>query len=217
MPSRRDFLAFCITGLAGGFARSAQAVSLPPPTGEKAAPGHKLETAILAGGCFWGVEGVFQHVRGVRSVVSGYAGGQAETAHYDMVSTGTTGHAEAVKITFDPAHISYGRLLQIFFAVAHDPTELNRQGPDVGSQYRSAIFATNGEQARIAADYVAQLGKIGVFGGRIVTRIEGAASFYPAEAYHQDFMARNPRHPYILANDVQKIIALRQTFPDLYR
>jgi peptide-methionine (S)-S-oxide reductase len=192
--------------------------SIPPPViDEPSNPQATSEVAVLAGGCFWGVQGVFQHVEGVTSAVSGYAGGSADMAHYEMVGTNTTGHAESVQVTFDPRHISYGHILQIYFSVAHDPTELNRQGPDVGTQYRSAIFPTNPEQARIAEAYIAQLDQAHVFDASIVTRIEPGRSFYPAEDYHQDFLTRNPTHPYIVANDLPKIEALKRLFPDSYR
>jgi peptide-methionine (S)-S-oxide reductase len=184
---------------------------------EPANPTVRSEVAVLAGGCFWGVQGVFQHVDGVTSAVSGYAGGSANTAHYEMVGTNTTGHAESVRVTFDPRRISYGRILQIYFSVAHDPTELNRQGPDVGTQYRSAIFPINPEQARLAEAYIAQLDQTHVFDAPIVTKIETARDFYPAEDYHQDFLTRNPRHPYIFVNDLPKIEHLKRLFPDLYR
>jgi peptide-methionine (S)-S-oxide reductase len=180
-------------------------------------PQATSEVAILAGGCFWGVQGVFQHVQGVTSAVSGYAGGAGETAHYEMVGTNTTGHAESVRITFDPRRISYGQMLQIYFSVAHNPTELNRQGLDVGSQYRSAIFPTNPEQVRIAEAYIVQLNQAHVFDGAIVTKTEPGRDFYPAEDYHQDFLTRNPKYPYIVVNDLPKIEALRRLFPDLYR
>lgn len=198
-------------------ARSAEeAVKIPPPAmDEKAAGG--TETAVFAGGCFWGVQGVFQHVDGVEQAVSGYAGGAADTAHYDMVGTSRTGHAESVKITYDPAKISYGKLLQVYFSVAHNPTQLNYQGPDYGTQYRSTIFAANDEQKKIAAAYIDQLGKDKLFGGPIVTTIETGKTFYPAEDYHQDFLTLNPTYPYIVYNDLPKVAALKQLFPDLYR
>ncbi len=177
-----------------------------------AAPQPKLETAVLAGGCFWGVEAVFEHVKGVRSVVSGYAGGTAADAKYDKVSSETTGHAEAVRISYDPAQISYDQLLGIYFSVAHDPTQLNRQGPDVGPSYRSAIFPQSEAQRLAASAAIARLKAQ----RRVVTKLESGA-FFPAEAYHQDFMKRNPRHPYILAHDVPKVAALRRKFPRLYR
>jgi len=192
--------------------------SIPPPAlDEPADPQATSEgVAILAGGCFWGVQGVFQHVDGVTAAVSGYAGGTAKTAHYEMVGTNKTGHAEAVRVTFDPRRISYGRILQIYFSVAHDPTELNRQGPDVGTQYRSAIFPTSPEQAHIAEAYVAQLNQSHVFDAPVVTKIEPGREFFPAEDYHQDFLTRNPRHPYIVVNDLPKIENLKRLFPDLY-
>ena len=189
----------------------------PPALDEPANPTVRSEVAVLAAGCFWGVQGVFQHVDGVTSAVSGYAGGAANTAHYEMVSTNKTGHAESVRVTFDPRRISYGRILQIYFSVAHDPTELNRQGPDVGTQYRSAIFPSNPEQARLAEAYIAQLDQTHMFNAPIVTKIETARDFYPAEDYHQDFLTRNPRHPYIVINDLPKIENLKRLFPDLYR
>lgn len=175
------------------------------------------ETAVLAGGCFWGMEGVFEHVRGVLDVVSGYAGGKAATADYETVSTGTTGHAESVRITFDPSRVSYATLLKIYFSVAHDPTELNRQGPDVGPQYRSEIFAGNDEQARTARAYIAQLDSAGVFDAPIVTRVAALDAFYPAEAYHQDYMLHHPDQPYIVFNDRPKVAHLKEAFPQLYR
>lgn len=189
----------------------------PPAVDELVMPGAASETAILAGGCFWGVQGVYQHVSGVISAVSGYAGGEASTAHYQDVSTGTTGHAEAVKITFDPRRITYGKILQIYFSAVHDPTELNRQGPDRGTQYRSAIFPTSDEQARVASAYRKQVAAAHVFDAAIVTKIEPDRAFYPAESHHQDFLARNPTYPYIARNDLPKVEALRQLYPDLYR
>jgi peptide-methionine (S)-S-oxide reductase len=192
--------------------------SIPPPAlDEPANPTATSEVTVLAGGCFWGVQGVFQHVDGVTSAVSGYAGGAANTAHYEMVGANTTGHAESVRVTFDPRRISYGRILEIYFSVAHDPTELNRQGPDVGTQYRSAIFPTNAEQARIAEAYITQLNQAHVFDVPIVTKIESGKEFYPAEDYHQDFLTRNPRYPYIVINDLPKVENLKRLFPDLYR
>ena len=173
--------------------------------------------AVLAGGCFWGVQGVFQHVKGVSNAVSGYAGGEAATAHYDMVGMGTTGHAESVKVTYDPRQISYGQILQIYFSVAHDPTQLNRQGPDVGTQYRSAIFPADEEQARVAKAYIGQLDEAHAFPAPIVTRIEPGKGFYSAEDYHQDFLVRNPSYPYIVFHDLPKVEALKRLFPDLYR
>ena len=199
-------------------AAAEDARSIPAPVLDEPANSFaKSEVAALAGGCFWGVQGVYQHVEGVFSAVSGYAGGAANTAHYQMVGTGTTGHAESVQITFDPWHISYGRILQIFFSVAHDPTELDRQGPDLGTQYRSAIFPADPDQARVAAAYITQLDRAHVFDAPIVTRIEPGRTFYPAENYHQDFLTRHPSYPYIAINDLPKIEALKRLFPDRYR
>jgi peptide-methionine (S)-S-oxide reductase len=190
-----------------------------PAVDERAASGAQAtsETAVLAGGCFWGVQGVFQHVRGVSSAVSGYTGGEKSTAHYDMVGSGGTGHAESVRITFDPRKISYGRILQIYFSVAHDPTQLNRQGPDVGTQYRSAIFPANAEQARVAKAYIAQLNQARVYDAAIVTKIEPGREFYPAEDYHQDYMTLHPAQPYIVYNDLPKVEDLKHVFPDAYQ
>jgi peptide-methionine (S)-S-oxide reductase len=197
---------------------SAEGARVVPPPAVDAAPGvTATSTTVLAGGCFWGVQGVFQHVKGVVSAVSGYAGGDKRTAQYEIVSMGGTHHAESVQVTFDPRQISYGRLLQIFFSVVHDPTELNRQGPDEGTQYRSAIFPADAEQARVANAYIAQLDQAHAFKKPIVTRIEPDRTFYPAERYHQDFLARNPRYPYIAFNDLPKIDDLKRVFPDLYR
>jgi peptide-methionine (S)-S-oxide reductase len=202
-----------------GFPSAAESARpIPPPVlDEQVSPTAASEIAVLAGGCFWGVQGVFQHVDGVSSAVSGYAGGAANTAHYEMVGANTTGHAEAVQVTFDPSRISYGRILQIYFSVAHDPTELNRQGPDVGAQYRSAIFPTNRQQAQIAEAYIAQLNQAHAFDAPIVTKIEPGRNFYPAEDYHQDFLTRNPRYAYIVINDLPKIENLKRLFPETYR
>lgn len=190
--------------------------AIPAPVVDEQAGTATSEVAVLAGGCFWGVQGVFQHVKGVSNAVSGYAGGAKDTATYEAVSNGNTGHAEAVRVTFDPRQISYGRILQIYFSVAHDPTQLNRQGPDRGTQYRSAIFPATPEQTSIARAYIAQLDKAKAFDHAIVTRTE-PASFYPAEAYHQDFLTRNPTYPYIVYNDLPKIEELKRLFPDAYR
>jgi peptide-methionine (S)-S-oxide reductase len=209
-----------VVGTTLGISRSEaeSARSIPPPIFDEPVDPHATtEVAVLAGGCFWGVQGVFQHVAGVTGAVSGYAGGGADTAHYEMTTTGTTGHAESVRVTFDPRQISYGRILQIFFAVAHDPTELNRQGPDIGTQYRSAIFPTDPQQARIAEAYIAQLDQTHAFDTAIVTKVEPGRDFYPAEVYHQDFLTRNPTNPYIVVNDLPKIEALKRLFPDRYR
>jgi peptide-methionine (S)-S-oxide reductase len=194
----------------GAHALPLPAVDVPPGQATSA-------VVVLAGGCFWGVQGVFQHVKGVTSAVSGYAGGDKKSADYATVSTGRTGHAESVQVTYDPRQISYGRLLQIFFSVVHDPTELNRQGPDFGPQYRSAIFPTTVTQADVAKAYIAQLDQAGVFKKAIVTKIDPDRAFYPAESYHQDFLTRNPRYPYIVVNDLPKIEDLKHFFTELYR
>lgn len=175
------------------------------------------QRVVLAGGCFWGIEAVFEHVKGVKSVESGYAGGNADTAQYETVSSGRTGHAESVQITYDPSQVTYGQLLKVFFAVAHDPTELNRQGPDVGTQYRSAIFYGNEEQKRIAEKYIAQLNDAKVFSSKIVTQVVPLKSFFEAEGYHQDYLANHPNEPYIVYNDMPKLASLRKELPDLYR
>ncbi len=192
------------------------AVRAPAPAIDVPATG-KLATAVFAGGCFWGVQGVYSHVKGVQSAVSGYAGGARNTADYETVSTGTTGHAESVKVVYDPTVVSYGKLLQIYFSVVADPTMLNAQGPDHGTQYRSAIFALTPQQRMIAQSYIAQLGKSGVWKRPIVTKVETAAAFYPAEAYHQDFLARQPDYPYIVVNDIPKVEALKSLYPTQYR
>lgn len=198
------------TGLAEPATRiPAPVVDAPAATG--------VETAILAGGCFWGVQGVFQHVAGVRNAVSGYAGGDVSTAAYAVVSSGQTGHAEAVQITYDPAVVSYGTLLQIYFSIAHNPTELNYQGPDQGTQYRSAIFPVNATQAAVAQAYIAQLDAAGVYSAPIVTTIEPGQTFFAAEGYHQDYLATHPTQGYIVANDLPKIKDLIALFPDQYQ
>ena len=175
------------------------------------------ETAVLAGGCFWGQQGVFEHVKGVTKVVAGYSGGAKETATYDQVTTETTGHAESVQITFDPRQVSFGRLLQIYFSVAHDPTQLNRQGPDSGTSYRSEIFAASPQQQKTADAYIAQLGAAHVFPGPIVTKVEPLKGFYAAEGYHQDFLVHNPTYPYIVYNDLPKLAAFKRVWPQYYR
>jgi peptide-methionine (S)-S-oxide reductase len=191
------------------------AVVIPPPAlDEKAASGS--EKAIFAGGCFWGVQGVFQHVKGVTKAVSGYTGGEQDTAVYEMVGTSRTGHAESVEITYDPSKVTYGQLLQVYFSVAHNPTQLNYQGPDSGTQYRSTIFAESEAQKKIAESYIAQLDKAKVFSKPIVTTLETGKTFYPAENYHQDFLTLNPTYPYIVYNDLPKIANLKQLFPKLY-
>jgi len=182
------------------------------------APGQASSAVtVFAGGCFWGVQAVFQHVKGVSNAVSGYAGGAQSTATYEQTNDGTTGHAESVQITFDPRQVSYGQLLQVFFSVAHDPTQLNRQGPDLGPQYRSTIFPADAEQAAVANAYIAQLDRTRVFRKSIVTTIETGRTFYTAEKYHQDFLVRNPSHPYIIYNDLPKIENLKRVFPGLFR
>ncbi len=200
----------CTAGNASGFA-------IPSPTVDAAkAAKSGGQTAVVAGGCFWGIQAVFQHVKGVTSATSGYSGGDAKTAQYEIVSTGETGHAESVKITYDPAQITYGELLRVFFSVAHDPTQLNRQGPDDGTQYRSVIFYGNDEQKKIAEAYIAQLNQGNVFPRPIVTQVVPLKAFYPAEAYHQDYAAHHPDQPYIVYNDAPKVAHLRQEFPELY-
>ena len=195
------------------------ALQLPFPGPTLAAPAKSAETqtAVLAGGCFWGVEGVFEHMRGVRSVVSGYAGGDASSATYEKTGTGRTGHAESVQITFDPKEVTYGDILRVFFSVAHDPTQLNRQGPDTGSQYRSAIFYASDAQRDLARSYIAELNKSGNPSRTIVTRIDPLKAFYPAEKYHQDFIANNPRNSYVVVNDLPKIREFKRLYPEYYR
>jgi peptide-methionine (S)-S-oxide reductase len=210
-------LALVLIGMQAVPSVAEEARAIPAPTLDEPAGQSTSEVAVFAGGCFWGVQGVFQHVDGVTSAVSGYTGGDKATAEYETVSTGSTGHAESVRVTYDPRKISYGRLLQVFFSVAHDPTELNRQGPDTGTQYRSAIFPTTADQARIAKAYIAQLDQAHVFDAAIVTRIEPDRTFYPAESYHQDYLTRNPNNPYIAYNDLPKIANLKQLYPQLYR
>lgn len=202
--------------LQAGASFAGEGVKIPAPSTEEATKSG-TEIAIFAGGCFWGVQGVFQHVGGVVSATSGYTGGTAANPSYDMVSTGSTGHAEAVKIVYDPAKVSYGHLLQIFFSVVTDPTTLNYQGPDQGTQYRSAIFPTNGAQAKIAQSYIAELNAAKVFGGAIVTKVEAPSTFYRAEDYHQDFLTLNPTYPYIAVNDLPKVADLQKLFPADYR
>jgi peptide-methionine (S)-S-oxide reductase len=191
----------------------AAAAQVPAPALDTPAQGP--QTAVLAGGCFWGVEAVFENLKGVTNVVSGYAGGKKDTAHYEMVGSGRTGHAESVQITYDPVQISYGRLLQVYFSVAHDPTELNRQGPDEGTQYRSEIFYSSEDQKRVAEAYIQQLTQVKTFRRPIVTKVEPLSGFYAAEGYHQDFIAHNPNHPYVVYNDLPKLAALKKQFPEL--
>ncbi|MFO1159947.1 MAG: peptide-methionine (S)-S-oxide reductase MsrA [Reyranellaceae bacterium] len=190
---------------------------IPPPAQDDPAGPETTATVVLAGGCFWGVQGVYQHVQGVASAVSGYAGGAKETASYDKVTTGRTGHAEAVRIVYDPRKVTLGQLLHIYFSVAHDPTQLNRQGPDVGTQYRSTIFAAGDRQAALAKAYIDQLDQAKAFPSKIVTTIEAGRVFYPAEAYHQDYMTLNPRQPYIVFNDLPKVENLQRLFPASWR
>jgi peptide-methionine (S)-S-oxide reductase len=213
----------CAALLAGGVAlwpalrgAAAAAAAVPAPAIDEPNAAAS-ETAVVSGGCFWGVQAVFQHVKGVTEALSGYSGGARDTAHYELVGAGETGHAESVRISFDPRVISYGKILQLYFSVATDPTELNRQGPDVGSQYRSEIFAANAAQRRVAEAYIAQLNKSGAFSGPIVTRVDPFTGFYPAEGYHQNFAAFHPDYPYIVYNDAPKLDNLRQMFPNLYR
>jgi peptide-methionine (S)-S-oxide reductase len=196
---------------------SSAAVKLPDPAADEPLSKSKgMQTVVLSGGCFWGIQAVFEHVKGVSSVTAGYSGGSAGTAQYETVSTGRTGHAESVRIVYDPSQVSYGQLLKVFFSVAHDPTELNRQGPDEGTQYRSVIFYANEEQLRIAKAYVDQLNRAKAFPRPIVTEIVALQGFYPAEAYHQDYAEHHPNEPYIAINDLPKIEHLKQTLPDLY-
>jgi peptide-methionine (S)-S-oxide reductase len=196
---------------------ASQPAALPAPAYAGAAASVGEETAVLAGGCFWGIEAVFEHVKGVVDVVSGYAGGSKPDARYERVSSGRTGHAEAVRITFDPSQVSYGDLLRVFFSVAHDPTQLNRQGPDVGPQYRSVVFFANDDQAKVARAYIAQLEREEVFDRPIVTEAAALDEFFEAEAYHQDYMAHHPNQPYVVIHDRPKVERLRAQFPELYR
>jgi peptide-methionine (S)-S-oxide reductase len=193
-----------------------KAVVIPPIATEVASQATS-DVAVFAGGCFWGVQGVYQHLKGVTSAVSGYAGGDKNTARYELVSRGGSAHAEAVRVTYDPRQVSYGRLLQVFFSVVHDPTQLNRQGPDIGTQYRSAIFPATADQAQIAKTYIDQLNQARVFRGPIVTKIELERPFFDAEPYHQDYMTKHPSNPYIMYNDLPKVAELKRVFPELYR
>lgn len=218
---RRTLLGLAAAGVIGqcsafSFGSAEDAVIIPAPTLDEITQAHS-ETAVFAGGCFWGVQGVFQHVKGVKKAVSGYAGGAAETAQYERVSGGNTGHAESVEVTFDPTQVSYGTLLQIYFSVAHNPTELNRQGPDHGTQYRSAIFPENNEQQRVAQAYIAQLDAAKSFNKPIVTKLETYNGFYPAEEEHQDFLTEHPTYPYIVINDLPKVAQLKKLFPERYQ
>ena len=206
--------------VAAGLSRAAhgeKARIVPPPALDEQRSRSAPAVAVVAGGCFWGVQGVFQHVKGVTGAISGYAGGPQGSAKYDLVSGGATGHAESVQVTYDPRQITFGRLLQVYFSVAHDPTQRNRQGPDVGPQYRSAIFPLDDDQARIAEAYTTQLNAARAFSAPVVTTIERDRTFYPAEDYHQDYLTRHPREPYIMINDLPKIEDLKRLFPELYR
>jgi peptide-methionine (S)-S-oxide reductase len=218
-PARTVLVVASLAGLmacSAGFARS-KPVALPDPKLDVPATSTKGDqTAVFAGGCFWGVEAVFDHVKGVKSAMSGYSGGAADTAQYETVSTGTTGHAESVKVVFNPSKVSYGQLLKVYFSVAHDPTQLNRQSPDVGTQYRSEIFTTGPAQAKVASAYIAQLTAAKVFPARIVTKVEPLKAFYPAEGYHQNYLAQHPNEPYIVYNDAPKLVHLKAMFPTLY-
>ena len=196
--------------------RAEEVRAIPAPASDAVASAT-TQKAVLAGGCFWGVQGVYQHTAGVLNAVSGYAGGEKSSAFYEKVGTGRTGHAESVEVTFDSAKISYGKILQIYFSVVHNPTQLNRQGPDSGTQYRSAVFPQNAEQARVTKAYIAQLNAARVFDATIVTKIEPDREFFPAEEHHQDFLANNPSYPYIVINDLPKIAGLQKLYPDLYR
>lgn len=222
MTARSRALAACIAGMLLAACNLAGArsnpVALPGPKLDiplAASPGKAV--AVFAGGCFWGVEAVFEHVRGVSDATSGYAGGSRLTARYPIVGTGRTGHAESVRVTYDPSQVSYGQLLRVFFSVAHDPTQVDRQSPDVGPQYRSALFTTGKAQRDVAAAYIAQLDAAKVFDRRIATKIEPLDGFYPAEAYHQDYLRLHPDEPYIVYNDAPKLVALKRMFPALYR
>ncbi|WP_036284128.1 peptide-methionine (S)-S-oxide reductase MsrA [Methylocystis sp. ATCC 49242] len=214
---RVALFAAAIALLATPLRAAERAVSLPPPAYDPAPATPDARKLVVAGGCFWGVQGVFQHVKGVTRAVSGYAGGAKETAHYERVGRGDTGHAESVEITYDPGKVSLGELLRVYFSVAHDPTQLDRQGPDVGTQYRSAIFVADAEQEKMAREYIAQLSSAKAFPSPIVTRIERLGAFYPAEAYHQDYLVRHPDAPYIVFNDLPKIENLKRLYPAIYR
>jgi peptide-methionine (S)-S-oxide reductase len=196
--------------------RAAEEAVLIPAPAVDAREADGIQTAVLAGGCFWGVQGVFQHTAGIVNAVSGYSGGNKDTADYNLVSTGRTGHAESVEIKYDPKKISYGKILQIFFSVAHDPTQLNRQGPDVGTQYRSAIFAANDEQKKVAEAYISQLNAAKVYRKPIVTKVDSLNAFYAAEDYHQDYLTLHPNQPYIVFNDIPKVENLKKIFADNY-
>jgi peptide-methionine (S)-S-oxide reductase len=207
---------FCVASTMACHASSA-AVKLPDPSSDTPLSKAKsTQTIVLAGGCFWGIQAVFEHVKGVSSATAGYSGGSANTAQYETVSTGNTGHAESVKVVYDPSQVSFGQILKVFFSVAHDPTELNRQGPDDGTQYRSVIFYSNEDQKRVAQAYIEQLNRSKLFPEPIVTQVVALQGFYPAEAYHQDYAEHHPHDPYIAINDLPKLDHLKQTLPELY-
>lgn len=205
------------TLMAAALSVTAATTNFPNPPSEPSAPAAKKATAVLAGGCFWGMEAVYRHLKGVTNVTSGYAGGNKNDAQYEIVSSGQTGHAEAVKIVYDPAQISYGQLLKVFFAAAHDPTTLNRQGNDEGRQYRSAIFYSDDEQKKIADEYIKELNDAKVYRSSIVTQVVPLQGFYSAEEHHQDFVARNPNYPYVVYVDLPKLHHVKEQFPDLYK
>lgn len=209
--------ALALSWIAAAPTRAAEEAFIIPPPASDIAPGNGLKTFVLAGGCFWGVQGVYQHTVGVTKAVSGYAGGLARTANYEAVGRGTTGHAEAVEITYDPTKISLGKLLQIFFSVAHDPTQLNRQGPDVGTHYRSTIFTSDPAERKLVEDYIAQLNATKIYKKSIATTLEPLQGFYPAEDYHQDYMTLHPNQPYIVFNDLPKVENLKKVFAEYYR
>lgn len=205
------------SNVGGGLHAAEKPVAVPAAGLDNPLAPGAVQTAVLAGGCFWGTQGVFEHVIGVQKVLAGYAGGSRSTAHYETVSTGTTGHAESIQVQFDPAKISYGQILRVFFSVAHDPTQLNRQGPDTGTQYRSSIFFADPTQEKIARAYIDQLQKAHVFSRPIVTRVDALQGFYPAEAYHQDYLVHNPHVPYIVYNDLPKVENLKRELPEMFR
>jgi peptide-methionine (S)-S-oxide reductase len=214
---KRTLLALVLFALTSIGARAGEAAfKIPAPQFDDAPAAGKLQTAVIAGGCFWGVQGVYQHLVGVKNVLSGYSGGERDQANYQTVGGGESGHAESVQIVFDPAKVTYGQILQVFFSVAHDPTQLDRQGPDTGPQYRSAIFYANEGQRKIAQAYIAQLSAAKVYPNRIVTKVDPLKGFYPAEAYHQDFLIDHPTHPYIVFNDLPKVRNFERMFPALY-
>jgi peptide-methionine (S)-S-oxide reductase len=214
---KRTVVAFLLCAASSlGLHAGEAAVKIPAPVVDDKPAAGTLQTAVVAGGCFWGVQGVYQHLKGVKNVLSGYAGGARNDADYRTVSGGDTGHAESVQIVYDPAQVTYGQILQVFFSVAHDPTQLNRQGPDRGTQYRSAIFYSNAQQQQVADSYIKQLTAAKTFSRPIVTQVAKLRGFYPAEAYHQNYLALHPDQPYIMINDQPKIVALRKQFPDIY-